>query len=79
MAVGAKDVIASLPQNGALPDLCPCLQLAEMAPLPEVAHQVEEAKFCQNVRDELAARVLGLIQVHVDISHQDWVLNLDFL
>ena len=39
-----------------------------------VMHQVNEAKFRQQVGDELAARVLGLIQVHVDIYQQNGVL-----
>ena len=43
--------------------------------LPEVAHQFDEAKFCQQVGDELAARVSGLIQVHVEIYQQDGVLT----
>ena len=45
-----------------------------MVTLPEVVYQVDEAKFRQNVGDKLSAQVLGLIQVYVDISHQDGVL-----
>ena len=38
-------------------------------------HQVDEAKFCQQVGNKLDTRVLGLIQVHVDISQHDGVLT----
>ena len=37
-------------------------------------HQVDEAKFRQQVGDDLAERLLGLIQVHVEISQHDGVL-----
>ena len=47
--------------------------------LPEVVHQVNEAKFQQHVGNELAALVLGLIQVHVEISHQYGVLAPELL
>ena len=38
--------------------------------LPKVMHQVDESKLFQQVGDKLAEQGLGLIQVHVDISHQ---------
>ena len=47
--------------------------------LTEVVHQVDESKLCQNVGNNLTARVLGLIQVHVEISHQYGVLALEAL
>ena len=55
--------------------LCPYLHMAETAPFPEVVHQVYEAKLRQNVRSNLAARVLGLIQVHVEVSHKEGFLD----
>ena len=72
--VGDKDVVAPRPQTSALPDLGTCLQVAETFPLTEVAHQVDEAKLRQNISNELDAWVLGLIQVHSEVSHQDKVL-----
>ena len=38
-------------------------------------HQVDEATFCQRFSGELAALVLGLIQLHVEISQHDGVLK----
>ena len=40
----------------------------------EVVNQVDEEKFHQHVGDKMTARVLGLVQVHVEISHQYGVL-----
>ena len=36
---------------------------------------LNEAKFCQQVGNKLDTRILGLIQVHVDISQHDGVLT----
>ena len=44
-----------------------------------MVHQVDEAKFCQQVGNELAARVLSLIQVHVEIYQHDRVLTPEAL
>ena len=57
--------------------LCPYLHMAETAPFPEVVHQVYEAKLRHNVGDKLAARVSALIQVHIQVFHQDRVLDLE--
>ena len=70
----SKNVVVPCPQHGALAELCPRLQMTETTMLPEVMHQVDVVKFCQQVVNELAAQVLGIIQVHAEIFHQDWVL-----
>ena len=49
--------------------------MKSMVPLLEVVHQFDEVKFRQHVGNKLAARVTGLLYVHVDISHQDGVLS----
>ena len=38
-------------------------------------HQVDEAKFRQQVGNYLAARILGIIQVHIEIYQRDKVLT----
>ena len=49
----------------------------ETEKLPEVMHKVDEDKFRQQVRNKPAARVLGLIHVHIEIYQHDGVLNLE--
>ena len=44
-----------------------------------MVHQVDEAKFCQQAGDDLAERVLGLIQLHVDISQHNGILTPEAL
>ena len=73
-AVGADDVVETCNQNSALADLYLNLQVTETALLTEVAHQVDEAKLCQHVSNDLNAQVLVLIQFHVEVSHQYEVL-----
>ena len=51
----------------------------EAMTMPEMVHQVNDTKFRYNIGDELAARVLGLIQVHVYIPHQDGFLDPEAL
>ena len=65
--VGDKDVVAPRPQTSALPDLGTCLQMTKMETFTEVMHQVNKTKFCQQVGNELAAWILGLIQFPIDI------------
>ena len=48
--------------------------MKETLTLPEVVHQVDKANLCQHFGNNLAARVSGFVQVHVDIFHQDGVL-----
>ena len=74
--VGVKDLVTPSINHGALPYLCPHLKMAETASLPEVAQQVDKAKLFQYVINELAVRVLGLIQVHIEVYHQYQVLAL---
>ena len=50
-----------------------------MEEFSEVVHQVDEAKFCQQAGDDLAERVLGLIQLHVDISQHNGILTPEAL
>ena len=38
-------------------------------------HQVDEAKFCQQIGNDMAVQVLGLIQLHIDIYQYDGVLT----
>ena len=46
----------------------------ETVTLPEVVHKVNKEKFHQNFGNDLATWVSGIIQVYVDIYHQDGVL-----
>ena len=46
------------------------IQMTETETLLEVMHKVNEAKFRQHVGGKLAARISGLIQVCVEISHK---------
>ena len=73
--VGVKYVVAPRPQNVALLDLCPHLQVVEKTTLPEVLHQFDESKFRQRVSNELDEWVLVLIQVHIGVSYQDSFLE----
>ena len=47
-------------------ELGPHIQVKAEA-LPEVAHQVDEGNFRQQVGKKMDVRVLGLIQVHVEL------------
>ena len=60
-SVGVDDVLLTHPQQGALMDLGTRLQMTTPETLLEVMHQVDEAKFRQQVRKYLAAKVLDLI------------------
>ena len=71
----AKYVATPSPQHGALVDLGPRLQMTKTEMLPEVMHQVDVAKFRQQVGDNLAARALGIIQFHVEIPQKNGVLT----
>ena len=53
--------------------------MKETAPFSEVVHQVNKAKFRQHVVNKLDVRVLGLIQVYVDISYQDGAFDMEEL
>ena len=75
--VCAYGVVAHQPQHGALAKLVPHLQMEISDTLPEVTHRVDGEKICQKVGGNLAARVLGLIQVHVDIYQHDGELTLE--
>ena len=77
--VGAEGVVTPRPQHSALPKLCPRLKVAVTVPFPEVVHQVDEAKLRQYIGDKLDAEVLGIIRVHVEVSHQDRVLTPETL
>ena len=76
--VSSEDAVSPHLQHGDLLYLFPRLQVTETVPLLEVAHQVNYYKLRQHVSENLAAWVLGLIQVHVEVSHQYRVLEPEF-
>ena len=50
-----------------------------MDTFPEMVHQIDEAKFLQQVGNKLFTRVSVLIQVHIEIYQHDGVLTPEAL
>ena len=54
-------------------ELGPQFHMTKKETFLEVMHHINDSRFHQQVDGKLAVRVLGLIQVHVEISQQDGV------
>ena len=74
MPIYLQDVVTYFPQKSSLSHLKPYIHLAEPPELSEVADEVNQPKLHHQICNLLAARVLGLANVGVEVPCHDEVL-----
>ena len=73
--VRSENIVTSRPEDGALSDLVPSLQVPEPTALAEVSDQVYETVLRKEVHHSLDLQAHRLVEVHVQVPKDYGVLE----